>query len=81
VVSIRDRLISARFAGVYRQLTLLPARLIRSAEPSTSAVIAAAVRRLGSFGVTTVVIQATADEPDLDGFIAFLGHEVRPLLS
>jgi alkanesulfonate monooxygenase SsuD/methylene tetrahydromethanopterin reductase-like flavin-dependent oxidoreductase (luciferase family) len=45
-----------------------------------AAVIAAAVRRLGSFGVTTVVIQATADEPDLDGFIGFLGREVRPLL-
>ncbi len=43
--------------------------------------IAAAVRRLGERGATRVVIQPTLDEPDLLGFIAFLGTQVRPLLG
>lgn len=42
--------------------------------------IAADVRRLGALGITTVTLQATTDEPDLEGFIRFLGREVRPLL-
>lgn len=45
-----------------------------------AATIAADVRRLSSLGVTTVVIQPTEDEPDLLGFIRFLGQEVRPLV-
>lgn len=43
-------------------------------------VIAETVLSLRAAGVTTVVIQATRDEPDLEGFIAFLGGDVRPLL-
>ena len=43
--------------------------------------IAASVRRLVSFGVTAVTFQPTEDEPDLDGLLAFLGREVRPLLG
>jgi alkanesulfonate monooxygenase SsuD/methylene tetrahydromethanopterin reductase-like flavin-dependent oxidoreductase (luciferase family) len=46
-----------------------------------AAAIAASVRRLASFGITSVAIQPTEDEPDLEGFIAFLGREVRPLLA
>ena len=46
-----------------------------------AATIAADVLRLTSLGVTTVVIQPTEDEPDLPGFIRFLGQEVRPLLG
>lgn len=42
--------------------------------------IAASVRRLAGLGVTSVTIQPTQDEPDLEGFIHFLGTEVRPLL-
>ena len=42
--------------------------------------IAATIHRLASYGVTTVVIQATEDEPELPNFIRFLGEEVRPLL-
>ena len=42
--------------------------------------IVASVRRLAGFGVTSVTIQPTHDEPDLEGFIRFLGEEVRPLL-
>jgi 5,10-methylenetetrahydromethanopterin reductase len=43
--------------------------------------IVASVRRLAGFGVTSVTIQPTHDEPDLEGFIHFLGKEVRPLLQ
>jgi 5,10-methylenetetrahydromethanopterin reductase len=46
-----------------------------------AAAIAASVRRLGGFGITAVSIQPTEDEPDLEGFVEFLGREVRPLLS
>jgi len=42
---------------------------------------AAAVRALARAGVTHVVIQPTQDEPDLEGFIALLGEQVRPLLG
>jgi 5,10-methylenetetrahydromethanopterin reductase len=45
-----------------------------------AAQIAASLRRLASFGVTSVAIQPTEAEPDLEGFIGFLGREVRPLL-
>lgn len=44
-------------------------------------VIAASVRHLADLGCTNVAIQPTAAEPDLDGLIRFLGHEVRPLLG
>jgi alkanesulfonate monooxygenase SsuD/methylene tetrahydromethanopterin reductase-like flavin-dependent oxidoreductase (luciferase family) len=46
-----------------------------------AATIAASLRRLASFGVTAVSVQPTEDEPDLAGFLNFLGREVRPLLS
>ena len=46
-----------------------------------AATIARRVRRLAELGATSVVIQPCEDEPDLEGFIAFLGAEVRPLLS
>lgn len=42
--------------------------------------IADAVRRLAALGVTTVVFQATASEPDLAAFATFLGDEVAPLV-
>jgi alkanesulfonate monooxygenase SsuD/methylene tetrahydromethanopterin reductase-like flavin-dependent oxidoreductase (luciferase family) len=43
--------------------------------------IAARVRTLAGFGVTSVGIQPTEDEPDLEGFVEFLGREVKPLLD
>jgi alkanesulfonate monooxygenase SsuD/methylene tetrahydromethanopterin reductase-like flavin-dependent oxidoreductase (luciferase family) len=46
-----------------------------------AAQIAARVRTLGTFGVTSVGIQAPEDEPDLEGFVEFLGREVKPLLE
>ena len=42
--------------------------------------IATFLNELGALGVTSVAIAATRDEPDVDGLIAFLGREVRPLL-
>lgn len=42
--------------------------------------LAAAVRRLADLGVTSVCFQPTADEPDVEGFIRFIGQEVRPLV-
>lgn len=45
-----------------------------------AAAIAASLRRWGEAGVTSVVIQPTRDEPDLTGFLHFLGQQVRPLL-
>ena len=45
-----------------------------------AAAVAASVFRLAELGATTVMIQPTVDEPDLEGFIRFLGEEVQPLL-
>ncbi|MFC8598741.1 LLM class flavin-dependent oxidoreductase [Isoptericola sp. NPDC057191] len=42
--------------------------------------VAEGLRRYADLGVSTVVVQPTLDEPDLDGFAAFLGQEVAPLL-
>ncbi|MFE5292456.1 LLM class flavin-dependent oxidoreductase [Isoptericola sp. NPDC056618] len=42
--------------------------------------VADGLRRYVALGATTVVAQPTLDEPDLDGFAAFLGEEVAPLL-
>ena len=42
-------------------------------------VFVAAVRRIAGLGVTSLVFQPTEDEPDLDGFVGFLG-EVRTAL-
>ena len=44
-------------------------------------VVAASVRHLADLGCTSVAIQPTEHEPDLDGLIRFLGEEVRPLLN
>jgi len=46
-----------------------------------AAAIAEQLRDLARRGVTNLAIEATRDEPDVDGFIAFLGREVRPLLG
>jgi alkanesulfonate monooxygenase SsuD/methylene tetrahydromethanopterin reductase-like flavin-dependent oxidoreductase (luciferase family) len=46
-----------------------------------AAAIAKGVLRLAEFGVTTVAMQPTEDEPDLLGLITLLGEQVRPLLS
>ena len=46
-----------------------------------AATIAAAVLALADAGATAIAVQPTADEPDVEGFVRFLGREVAPLLS
>lgn len=41
----------------------------------------AAVRRIAGLGVTSLVFEPTEDEPDLDGFVHFLGEVRTRLLS
>ena len=41
----------------------------------------AAVRRIAGLGVTSLVFQPTQDEPDLDGFVAFLDQVRSALLA
>lgn len=43
--------------------------------------VAAGVLALAEAGATAVAVQPTADEPDVETFVRFLGHEVAPLLS
>ena len=42
--------------------------------------IAQSIHQLAAVGITSVAIQPTQDEPDLGGFVQFLGQEVAPLL-
>jgi 5,10-methylenetetrahydromethanopterin reductase len=42
--------------------------------------VAAAIRAMAAAGAYAVQVEPTADEPDLEGFVYFLGREVRPLL-
>lgn len=44
-------------------------------------VVADAVRRLAAIGATSVVLQPTQDEPDLEGFVQFVGRDVRAELA
>jgi alkanesulfonate monooxygenase SsuD/methylene tetrahydromethanopterin reductase-like flavin-dependent oxidoreductase (luciferase family) len=46
-----------------------------------AAAIAESLRGLADEGVTSVVLQPTADEPDLEGLMRVLAEQVRPLLS
>lgn len=43
--------------------------------------VAAAVRQLADVGVDTVVLEPTADEPDIEGFVRFAAQEVQPLVA
>ncbi len=43
--------------------------------------VADAVRRLAGIGATSVVFQPTEDEPDLEGFVEFVGRDVRVELA
>jgi 5,10-methylenetetrahydromethanopterin reductase len=57
-----------------------PATTRYAAIGGDAAAIAALLNELSELGVTNVAIEATRDEPDVDGLIAFLGREVAPLL-
>ena len=43
--------------------------------------VADAVRRLAALGATTVVVQPTEDEPDLQALVRFVGEDVRSELA
>ena len=43
--------------------------------------VAAALQRWIDAGTDTIVLQPTADEPDPEGFVRFVGEQVRPLLA
>jgi alkanesulfonate monooxygenase SsuD/methylene tetrahydromethanopterin reductase-like flavin-dependent oxidoreductase (luciferase family) len=43
--------------------------------------VARAIRRWADAGADAVVLQPTADDPDPEGFVAFAGSEVAPLLA
>ena len=43
--------------------------------------VADAVRRAADLGSTSVVLQPTQDEPDLEGFVRFAGRDVRAALT
>jgi len=45
-----------------------------------AAAVAEAVGTYAAAGADTVVLQPTADEPDLEGFVRFVAQEVRPLV-
>lgn len=46
-----------------------------------AATVADAVRRQAAAGATSVVFQPTQDEPDLEGFVEFVGRDVRRALG
>lgn len=45
-----------------------------------AAAVADAVRRWAAAGATTVVLQPTPDEPDVEGFVSFVGRDVAAQL-
>lgn len=86
----RPRIVAAEIAatGAGAQQRLDAELPIWGAEPGAgvgvagdAAAIAGSARRYASFGVTSYGIQPTADEPDLEGFIRFIGTEVAPLID
>ena len=77
--------IAATGAGAEERLVAERPRWFKPADApigvaGDAATIAASIRRLAGLGVTSVCIQPTEDEPDLEGFVHFLGSEVKPLL-
>ncbi len=65
-----------------RELTMWPVDTAADvAVAGDAAAVAAAVARWADAGVDSVVLQPTADEPDLEGFVRFTAQEVRPLLG
>jgi alkanesulfonate monooxygenase SsuD/methylene tetrahydromethanopterin reductase-like flavin-dependent oxidoreductase (luciferase family) len=43
--------------------------------------VAEGVRRFAAAGADAVILQPTADEPDLAGFLRFVARDVRPLVD
>lgn len=68
-----------RLAADQRQFGYDPAEDIGVAGDADAVV--SAVRRLVAAGADSVVLQPTADDPDPEGFVRFVGSEIRPLLG
>ena len=64
----------------HRALSGLGARRAAAATGDATA-IAAVVRRYVAAGAHTVVLEPTIDEPDVEGFVRFVGREVLPLVG
>lgn len=80
------QLIAATGPGAEERVAAEVPRWFESADlgigaAGNAATIAQAISRLADLGATSVGIQPTEDEPDLEGFVEFLGREVKPLLS
>ncbi|MFE5704904.1 LLM class flavin-dependent oxidoreductase [Rhodococcus koreensis] len=78
--------IAATGAGAQRRVDAELARWEKPADAGIgvagdAATIAAEVRRLADLGATSVAITPTEDEPDLLGFVEFVGRDVTPLLD
>ncbi|KAF0962351.1 LLM class flavin-dependent oxidoreductase [Rhodococcus sp. T7] len=78
--------IAATGDGAQRRVDAELARWERPADAGIgvagdAATIAAEVRRLADLGATSVAITPTEDEPDLLGFVEFVGRDVKPLLA
>jgi alkanesulfonate monooxygenase SsuD/methylene tetrahydromethanopterin reductase-like flavin-dependent oxidoreductase (luciferase family) len=79
-------LLAATGTGAERRMTAQLARSAVGAVDDVAAVgdaeqIAAMVRRYRALGTHTVVLQPTDDEPDVEGFVAFVAGEVQPLVN
>ena len=68
-----------RLDAELRKWSLDPAQDVGVAGDASA--IAGAVRRWAGAGATTVVLQPTDDEPDLEGFIRLVAQDVRPLVE
>jgi alkanesulfonate monooxygenase SsuD/methylene tetrahydromethanopterin reductase-like flavin-dependent oxidoreductase (luciferase family) len=70
---------SDRLAGELRRRGLDPAGGHGFA--GDAAAIAAVVARFGAAGADRVILQPTADDPDVEGFMRFVGRDVRAALD
>jgi len=69
---------AARLAGYQQRWGVEPGQFGVAGDAET---VAAAVRSWAAAGADTVVLEPTDDDPDPEGFVRFVGAEVRPLVE
>jgi alkanesulfonate monooxygenase SsuD/methylene tetrahydromethanopterin reductase-like flavin-dependent oxidoreductase (luciferase family) len=69
---------AARLAAYQRRWGMEPGEFGVAGDAAT---VAGAVRRWADAGADTVVLEPTDDDPDPEGFMRFVGAEVRPLVE
>jgi alkanesulfonate monooxygenase SsuD/methylene tetrahydromethanopterin reductase-like flavin-dependent oxidoreductase (luciferase family) len=69
---------AARLAGYQKRWGMEPGKVGVAGD---AAAVAAAVRSWAAAGADTVVLEPTDDDPDPEGFVRFVGAEVRPLVA